>query len=125
MRVPAGLLFAAAAACGSGSSGINVDITATGLSLVNARVNPGDGVTFVNKDSRPHQIASAPTASYATCPELNLGAPIAPGSSASVYMAAATETCAFNDKLDPANASYQGTIAVAPGNRGGPPPRGY
>jgi plastocyanin len=69
-------------------------------------VLPGGTVTFTNSDTVPHDIQSG-----TACPELNLG-PIPPSQDRAVTFPA-VGVCTYRDQNDPANAAFQGTVAVA------------
>jgi plastocyanin len=78
-----GLLTGIAAlgtACGSSGGtttptppvvGTTVTITSNGVSPKNLQVSPGSQVTFVNNDSRNHEMTSDPHPEHTDCPAIN------------------------------------------------------
>jgi plastocyanin len=127
MKQASRLLVVAAvtlAACGGSDSGsgagtctpsssATVTINAGGLSPQAVCVRPGGSVTFVNADTQPHDIEST-----GGCPELNLGVIAPAGRKVARFDTA--QTCTFHDAANPANASFQGTVAVSEAQVEGP-----
>jgi plastocyanin len=89
-----------------------VTINASGLSPQAVCVRPGGSVTFVNADTQPHDIQSD------GCSELDLGVIAPAGRKVARFDTA--QTCTFHDAANPANASYQGTVAVSEAQVEGP-----
>lgn len=54
----------------SGSSGATITITAAGVSPAGVTVAVGQTVTFINNDTRPHEMASNPHPQHGTCPSI-------------------------------------------------------
>jgi plastocyanin len=133
--IPAGLLIAFAA-CGGGSptspggggggttvvvrdsgtggpSGATVTLTAAGLSAGSVTVSVGQTVTFVNNDTRSHEIASNPHPQHGSCPGIEAGlGTIAPGQTKVTHNFGNAGTCGYHDHLDDTNIRFQGTILV-------------
>ena len=127
-------LFSLASACGGGSSnpggpsgvtvvvrddgstttsGATVTITANGVSSKSVTVTVGQGVTFVNSDSRSHEIASNPHPQHGSCPSIEGGlATLSPGQSKITHAFANAGTCGYHDHLDNTNTAFQGSIIV-------------
>ena len=112
------VLLLLAASCGGGSYSSSptqptgggqatVTLSSSGASTHSMTVGPGTLITFMNADTVSHQIAST-----SGCPELN-GPMLAAGARFTATMAATPETCQFRDQLNPANASFDGTIVVS------------
>jgi plastocyanin len=96
---------------GTGTIAATITITAAGVSPSNVTVAPGSRVTFVNNDSRPHDMASDPHPAHTTCPEINVGF-IAAGQSGTTQNLNTVRTCTFHDHNQPDVTSLQGTIRV-------------
>lgn len=98
---------------GTGPSGATVTITANGLSSASVTVAVGQAVTFINNDTRPHEIASNVHPQHGTCPSIEAGlGTLAPGQTKITRAFANAGTCGIHDHLDDANARLQGTIIV-------------
>ena len=72
----------------------------------------GSQVTFVNSDSRPHEIRSDPHPNHTDCPEINLVGLIQPGNNRQTGNLPTARTCGFHDHGDPDNSSPRGTITI-------------
>jgi plastocyanin len=125
------LLAAAASACGgsdspgtgpSGGSGgggggtggtvaATITITAAGVSPATVTVAPGSRVTFVNNDTRRHDIASDPHPAHSDCPEVTVG-DLGPGQSGTTQNLNTVRACGFHDHNQPNVTSLMGTIRI-------------
>src|SRR6476620_9182471 len=56
-----------------GASGATVTMTSNGVSPASVTVAVGQTVTFVNNDSRSHEMASNPHPQHGSCPSLEAG----------------------------------------------------
>jgi plastocyanin len=122
-----------AAACGGGSSstpstptapttpptGGTPSDTATITIGSNGAVSPssvtitrGGRVTFVNNDSRAHDMASDPHPEHTTCPELNQIGFMTSGQSRTSGNLNTARTCTFHDHNLPADRGLQGSIII-------------
>src|SRR3990170_1957844 len=114
--VVAGL--AVATGCSSSTSpspspgGPTITITSSGVNPKTMTVTPGSQVTFVNNDSRPHEMTSDPHPTHEDCPELNQVGFLSPRQSRQSGNLVARGTCGFHDHLNDTNASLRGTITV-------------
>ena len=127
-RLLSGLVVAATVAltfgCGGGSSssapspspnpGPNFTIT-----IANNTVSPktitvpvGAQVTFVNNDSRDHEIASNPHPEHTDCPPLNDVGYLTPGQSRQSGNLVVARTCGFHDHINFEIQALQGTIII-------------
>jgi len=98
---------------GTGASGATVTITANGLSPASVTVAVGQAVTFINNDTRPHEMASNPHPQHGSCPSVEAGlGSLAAGQTKVTRAFANSGTCRIHDHLDDANARLQGTIIV-------------
>ena len=94
-----------------GTVAATITITASGVSPKNVTVAPGSRVTFVNNDSRPHEMNSDPHPAHTDCPEINVGF-IAAGQSGTTQNLNTVRTCGFHDHNQPSNTALQGTIRI-------------
>ncbi|HZI29149.1 MAG TPA: hypothetical protein VFD64_13360 [Gemmatimonadaceae bacterium] len=97
---------------GGSTGGATISITSSGLSNRNVTVVRGAQVTFVNNDSRPHDIRSDPHSSHGECPEINQVGLIQPGNNRQTGNLMTPRTCGFHDEGDPSDNSLQGTIQI-------------
>ncbi|MBI4887646.1 MAG: hypothetical protein HY824_11185 [Acidobacteria bacterium] len=120
----------AASACGGGSSGggntttptptgpstpsggTTITITASGVSPAALTVEVGSRVTFVNSDTRNHDMASDPHPEHSNCPAINDVGFLTPGQSKTTGNLTTARTCGFHDHDQPSTRSLQGTITV-------------
>jgi plastocyanin len=91
--------------------GTTITITAAGVSPKNVTVSAGSRVTFVNSDSRPHDMNSDPHPEHTDCPEINVGF-IAAGASGTTQNLTRVRTCGFHDHNQPTATALQGTIVI-------------
>ena len=98
---------------GPGPSGATITIQANGtLSPKDVQITAGQSVTFLNSDTRPHQIASDPHPTHTQCPAINAVATLTPGQSRLTNALSTATTCGFHDHNDPENAALKGTITI-------------
>lgn len=120
-------LLATVAACGGGRSpssptptpspapnpsSATVTITASGVSPKTVQVAVGGHVTFVNNDSRNHNIASNPHPVHTDCPEINQVGSLAAGQSRDTGNLPSAKSCGYHDHSAPSDATMQGTIVI-------------
>ena len=96
---------------GTGTIAATITITAAGVSPKNVTVTPGSRVTFVNNDSRPHEMNSDPHPQHTDCPEINVGF-ISAGQSGTTQNLNTVRTCGFHDHNQPGVTSLEGTIRI-------------
>lgn len=123
--VAAGL--AAAVACGNdsnggpttpsgssaGASGATITIGSNGaISPTQVTIAVGQSVTFVNNDSRAHQIASNPHPVHTDCPSINAIGTLTTGQTRLTNAFTGAGTCGFHDHNEPDNGALKGTITV-------------
>jgi plastocyanin len=89
-----------------------ITITAAGVSPKDIQVSPGARVTFVNNDTRAHQMASDPHPEHTDCSEINQVGLLTPGQSRQTGNLNAVRTCGFHDHDQPAVASLLGSIVI-------------
>lgn len=128
------LLALLAAACGGGNDGgssgtpttptatpnpgtppvstSTITITAAGVSPQRITVSQGTRVTFVNNDSRSHEMNSDPHPTHGDCPAIDDVGFIAPGQSKQTGNLNVVRTCGYHDHNMESVASLQGQIVV-------------
>jgi plastocyanin len=96
-----------------GAIGATITITSVGVNPSSATISAGQSVTFVNTDSRSHEIASDPHPQHGSCPGIEAGLGlISPGQSKSTMGFADPGTCGFHDHQDATNRNLQGSIRI-------------
>lgn len=108
------------AACGGGSSSggpdqasssLTLTLSSEGVSPKASSVSGNGSVTITNNDGVAHQLTSSPDPQLTDCPELNTPM-LAPGDQFTATIANRDGTCGFEDRLNPTDSSFQGTITV-------------
>ena len=112
-------LAAAALACGGSSTsptpapaGPMFSITSMGVTPRSVTVTRGSQVTFVNNDSRPHDMESDPHPEHTDCPEINSVGTLNPGQSRQTGNLNTARTCGFHDHLAAENNTLRGSIVI-------------
>ncbi|HXW04582.1 MAG TPA: hypothetical protein VD833_05070 [Vicinamibacterales bacterium] len=96
-----------------GPSGATITITAGGVSPSQVSISVGQSVTFVNNDSRSHEIASNPHPTHGSCPSIEGGLGIVgAGQTKLTHGFSGAGSCGFHDHLNPESGSLQGTITI-------------
>ena len=96
---------------GGGTVAATITITSAGVSPKAVTVTAGSRVTFVNNDSRPHDMNSNPHPEHTDCPEINVGF-IAAGASGTTQNLNNRRTCGYHDHNQPDVVALQGTITI-------------
>jgi plastocyanin len=97
----------------AGPSGATVTITSTGVSPQQVTITVGQSVTFVNNDTRLHEIASDPHPTHGSCPGIEAGlGTLSAGQTKLTQGFANAGTCGYHDHLNSGTASLQGTIVI-------------
>ncbi len=97
---------------GGGANGPTITITANGVDPKTVTVSRGMQVTFLNNDSRAHEMASDPHPTHTACPELNAVGFLNPGASRQTSNLTTAGTCGFHDHNQPQNGDLQGRILI-------------
>src|SRR5262245_34298254 len=97
---------------GGGGTGTTITITSSGVSPKSITVSRGSQVTFVNNDSRSHDMASNPHPEHTDCQEINAVGFINPGQSRQTSNLNTARTCGYHDHELFMNTSLQGTIVI-------------
>jgi hypothetical protein len=87
-------------------------ITTGGVTPQNMTLPAGSRVTFINRDSRDHQMSSDPHPDHDDCPELNQIGFLAPNQSRESGNLVQARTCGFHDHLNPGTRGLQGAITI-------------
>jgi len=122
---------AAALGCGSGTSpttptpspnpspspGSTATITISGSGTVSPQsvtITSGGRITFVNNDTRAHDMSSDPHPDHTDCPAINQAGFLGAGVTRATGNLTVARTCGFHDHDQPTNRNLQGTIIVVP-----------
>ena len=89
-----------------------ITITASGVSPQRITVSPGTRVTFVNNDSRQHEMNSDPHPTHGDCPPIDDVGFLAPGQSKQTGNLNTVRTCGYHDHNQPDTASLRGQIVI-------------
>ncbi len=95
-----------------GSSATTITITSNGVSPKSITVARGSQVTFVNNDTRNHDMESNPHPEHTDCPEINQVGFLTPGQSKQTGNLNTARTCGYHDHNDAFTAAWQGTITI-------------
>jgi plastocyanin len=97
----------------TGASGATITITSSGVSPASVSISVGQSVTFVNSDSRTHEMDSNPHPEHGSCPSIDAGVGlISPGQTKVTQGFADAGTCGFHDHQDASNSSLTGSIVI-------------
>ncbi|OFW07620.1 MAG: hypothetical protein A3I61_17680 [Acidobacteria bacterium RIFCSPLOWO2_02_FULL_68_18] len=97
---------------GSSSSAATITITSSGASPRAVTVSVGSRVTFVNDDSRNHDMVSDPHPEHSDCPPINDVGFLRPGQSKQTGNLNTRRTCGYHDHDRDTDRSLQGTITI-------------
>jgi plastocyanin len=96
-----------------GPNGATVTMTSNGVSPASVTIAVGQTVTFVNNDTRSHEMASNPHPQHGSCPSMENGlGVIAAGQTKVTHNFGNAGTCGYHDHQDDTNVRFQGTIIV-------------
>ncbi len=96
---------------GGATNTTTITITSSGASPRDITVALGSRVTFVNNDTRPHEMDSNPHPAHTDCPALSVGF-IAAGASATSQNLNTARVCGYHDHNQDTNTSLQGTVRI-------------
>ena len=115
-------LFVGLAGCGSSSAvptqpttpvtTNTITITSAGVSPKNAQISAGTRVTFINNDSRSHNMTSDPHPDHTDCPEVNQVGLLSAGQTRETGNLVTVRTCGFHDHDNPSTANLIGSIVI-------------
>jgi plastocyanin len=89
-----------------------ISITSGGVTPKTLTVTRGSQVTFVNNDSRPHDMESDPHPEHTDCPEINSVGTLNPGQSRQTGNLNIARTCGFHDHNAAENNNLRGSIVI-------------
>lgn len=98
---------------GPGPSGATITIGSNGaVSPSQVTIAVGQSVTFVNNDSRMHDMSSNPHPSHTDCPSMVPVGNLSPGQTKLTNAFTTARTCGFHDHNNPENGSLQGNVVI-------------
>lgn len=89
-----------------------ITITAAGVNPQRITVAPGTRVTFINNDSRAHEMNSDPHPNHGDCPAIDDVGFLAAGQTKLTGNLTVVRTCGFHDHNQPDLQTLQGQIIV-------------
>jgi plastocyanin len=96
-----------------GPSGATITIGSNGaVSPGEVTISVGQSVTFVNNDSRRHDMTSDPHPDHTDCPPMNAVGILQPGQTRLTNAFPTARTCGFHDHEDPENNNLKGRVVV-------------
>ena len=114
-------VLALSAGCGTGPSAVRpspeptplvepvVTIAANGVTPQVLHIAADTGITFVNRDTRAHEIRSDPHPAHSECALMNLG-PVEGGQSRETAKIVSGQGCGYHAEGDPASRAFQGFV---------------
>ena len=100
---------------GGATSSVTITIGSNGVASPNAvTITQGGRVTFVNNDSRSHDMSSDPHPSHEDCPPLEQVGFLSPGQSKTSGNLNTVRVCGFHDHNLPNSTGLQGRITIVP-----------
>jgi plastocyanin len=118
----AAALAGAAAACGSSSPQTTpsptptptstVTITTGGTNPKDIVIAPGSQVTFLNNDTRSHNVSSDPHPEHTDCPSVNQVGVLVTGQSRQTGNLNIARVCGYHDHDMPDDSRWKGTITI-------------
>ncbi len=100
---------------GGATASVTITIGSNGVaSPSTVTVTQGGRVTFVNNDSRAHDMSSDPHPSHEDCPPLEQVGFLSPGQSKTSGNLNTVRVCGFHDHNLPTSTGLQGRITIVP-----------
>ncbi|MEW6320547.1 MAG: hypothetical protein AB1635_05615 [Acidobacteriota bacterium] len=97
---------------GGDPTSVTITIQNNAVSPQNVTIAQGGRVTFVNNDSRAHDMASDPHPEHTDCPELNQVGFLQPGQQRTSGNLNTVRVCRFHDHNQPSVAGLTGSITI-------------
>lgn len=107
--LPGGFSYAAEPSPGVPAT---ITITSAGVSPKVIQVEAGSRVTFVNNDSRNHEIRSDPHPAHFDCQQLNEVGFVPPGANMQTGLFLSSRVCGFHDHIESTNPALVGRIVI-------------
>lgn len=89
-----------------------VTITAAGMNPLEITIAVGQRVTFVNNDTRPHDLTGGKDPDHPECPEINAAGFVTPGQARDTGVFTAARTCEYHDHSALFVPAFQGRIII-------------
>lgn len=89
-----------------------ITITATGMTPLELTISVGQRVTFVNNDTRAHDVVGGMDPNHPDCPEIVLAGFLTPGRSGETRVFTTARTCEYHDHTQLSVAAFQGRIII-------------
>lgn len=94
------------------SAGTTITITSSGVAPKEIQTPVGSRVTFVNRDSRSHEMMSDPHPEHTDCPEINAIGFIQPGQTKETDVFRTAFACGFHDHNRDFDENLKGRIVI-------------
>jgi plastocyanin len=98
--------------CTASSTSTTITISNNAVCPQNITVPRGTQVTFVNSDSRTHEMTSDPHPEHSDCTEINAVGNLVPGQSRQTSNLVIARRCGFHDHIAFDVKSLQGSITI-------------
>lgn len=99
-------------ACTASSTSTTITISNNAVCPQNITVPRGTQVTFVNNDTRTHEMASDPHPEHTDCPEINAVGNLVAGQSRQTSNLVIVRRCGFHDHINFLNSALKGSITI-------------
>jgi plastocyanin len=94
------------------SPSATITLTSSGVAPKTVTISAGGQVTFINNDSRTHNMQSDPHPEHTDCPELAQVGFLTPGQSRTSGNLNTVRTCGYHDHDDFSNTRFWGNIVI-------------
>ena len=94
------------------SAGATITIASSGVSPKTVTVAAGSRVTFVNNDTRVHDMNSDPHPKHTDCQGINQAGFLTGGQSRATGNLTTARTCGYHDHNQSTNTSLQGSLVI-------------
>lgn len=96
-----------------GAVGATITINSSGaVSPSQVTIAVGQSVTFLNSDTRSHEMASDPHPAHTDCPAVGNVGLLQPGQSKTTFGFSGAGSCGFHDHNNPDSAGLKGRIVI-------------
>jgi len=99
-------------ACTASSTSTTITISNNAVCPQNITVPRGTQVTFMNSDSRTHEMTSDPHPEHTDCPEINAVGNLVPGQNRQTSNLVVARRCGFHDHIAFEVKALQGSITI-------------
>jgi plastocyanin len=89
-----------------------ISITATGMSPLELTIAVGQRVTFINNDTRTHDVVGGKDPATPDCPEITRAGFLSPGQRAETGVFSQAKTCEYHDHTMLGVPAFQGRIII-------------